>query len=608
MAKPRINKRRVLLLRWTLISLVCTLVVAVTLTVAHRRSTEGVAAAGANVAGLTSVLSKNVDEADVPIALKDVTEQVGLTFRHFPAQRASLLPEDMGSGISCGDYDGDGRSDLFFVNFAGSVAPGAAIDAEAGRSRLYRNVDGQRFEDVTDRVGITFAGFGMGAAWGDYDNDGDLDLYITAYGDNTLYENTADGTFRDVTSEAGVQDARFGAGCSWGDYDRDGHVDLYVCNYLDFTYQERDAAAMQRMHASELPYTLNPSSYPPLPNALFHNNGDGTFTDVATEVGVADPQGRSLSASWVDLDNDGWPDLYVANDVSNNGVFRNKGDGTFEDIGATSLAADYRGAMGIAVADFDDDLDQDLLVTHWIAQENALYCNMLLDELTEGDGPSNLWFLDAADLHGFGQSTLDMIGWATGFCDFDNDTRRDLWLVNGSTFEQREDHSRLVPLHPMLYWNRGDGDFVDVAAVASKRLAIPFVGRGGAQVDYDGDGLVDLVLQVHGQRAIALRNVSQGSGHWLRVDLRQTGGNTSALGARAYLTVAAVTRMAAVGCSSSYLSQDEHTLHFGLGKHTMVDQLRIVWPDGMEETHSRLSADQTLRYTHVARYPVRNNP
>ena len=321
-----------------------------------------------------------------------------------------------------------------------------------------------------------------------------------------------------------------------------------------------------------------------------------------------DPEGRSLSASWVDLDNDGWPDLYVANDVSNNGVFRNRGDGTFEDIGAASLAADYRGAMGIAVADFDDDLDQDLLITHWIAQENALYCNMLLDELTAGDGPGDLWFLDAADLHGLGQSTLDMIGWATGFCDFDNDTQRDLWLVNGSTFEEREDHTRLVPQHPLIFWNRGEGDYVDVAGVASERLAVPFVGRGGAQLDYDRDGRVDLVLLAHGQRAIALRNVSQRSGHWLRVNLRQTGGNTYALGGRVYLTFGGTTRMSAVGCSASYLSQNEHTLHFGLGKHTLVDRLRIVWPDGMEETHSQISVNQTLRYTHSSQYPVLETP
>ncbi len=594
MAKPRINKRHALLLRWTALFVVCTVAVVATLAVANRRGDGEVAAAGAEGVGLTSVLRKNVGDAEVAIRFEDVTERIGLSFRHFPATRASLLPEDMGSGIACGDFDGDGWTDVFCVNFAGSVAPEASVDREAGRSRLYRNASGRHFEDVTDEAGIDWAAYGMGAAWGDWDNDGDLDLYITAYGENVLYENRGDGTFDDITAQAGVQDARFSAGASWGDYDRDGHLDLYVCNYVDFVFRGQDQGAAQRQYATELPYTLNPSSYPPLANALFHNNGDGTFTDVAERAGVANPNGRSLSASWLDMDNDGWVDLYVANDVSNNGVYRNRRDGTFEDVGASSLAADYRGAMGIAVADFDHDLDQDLLITHWIAQENALYCNMVLDKVMARETPDRLWFLDAADLHGLGQSSLDMIGWATGFADFDNDTTRDLWLVNGSTFEDVDDHSRLLAQRPMVFWNRGDGDYVDVATRASPRLAEPMVGRGGAQLDLDRDGRVDLILLAHGGEAVVLRNVSRTTGHWLRLDLRQAGGNTYALGARAYVTSGGRTQMVEVGCSSSYLSQDEHTLHFGLGGQAAVESLRIVWPDGAEEHFEVGQVDQTM--------------
>jgi hypothetical protein len=428
---------------------------------------------------------------------------------------------------------------------------------------------------------------------------------VTAYGDNVLYKNLGDGTFQDVTERAGVGDGRFGAGCSWADYDRDGDLDLYVTNYVTFTFRPEDRENVKKQYGTEQPYTLNPSAYPPEPNALFRNNGDGTFTDVAASAGVDDPEGKGLSASWVDFDNDGWVDLYVANDVSNNGVFRNLGNGTFADVGASSLAADYRGAMGIATGDIDNDLDVDLLVTHWIAQENALFENMTSDAATIKPGqPKRLWFLDTADGCGLGQVSLDSVGWATGFADFDNDGRRDLWLVNGSTFEQTDNHRKLKSQVPFLFWQRGDHDFIDVAAVASKRLAEPIVGRGGAHADLDQDGRLDLVLGVLGGEAIILRNTSPSAGHWLNVDLRQTGGNTHALGARVYVTTGDTTQMAEVGGSSSYLSQDELTLHFGLGESSTVTSLEIRWPDGTEETHAAVPADQTVTYRHEARYPV----
>ena len=401
-SKPRPNRRRNLLVRWGGLSVAGTAVLAVVIFLASRRERLVIAPAGTGTAGVTSILRRTAEDRDVPIQFEDVTRRVGVDFRHFPAVRASYIAEDMGSGLAWGDYDGDSYPDLFLVNLVGSVVPGAANDPQAGRSRLYRNVNGERFEDVTEAAGIRFAGFGMGACWGDYDNDGHLDLYITAFGDNVLYENLGDGTFRDVTLLRGVQDSRFSSGCSWADYDRDGDLDLYVCNYVDFGFREGDRAVPDPEYA-EQPYTLNPNAYSPVANSLFRNNGDPgapRFTDVAVQAGVDDPKGRGLSASWFDMDNDGWPDLYVANDVSYNGVFRNRGDGTFEDIGASSLAADYRSAMGLAVADFDNDLDLDLVITHWIAQENALYRNMLLDASGGQKSTGGLWFLDAADEFG----------------------------------------------------------------------------------------------------------------------------------------------------------------------------------------------------------------
>ncbi len=596
------NKRHRLLFRWSLVSGVI-LLAAIAWALANRKPGEKTVLPGEEVQGLTSILTRDASDEAQPFRFREVASELGIDFRHFPATRGSLLPEDMGSGVAVGDYDGDGYSDLYFVNISGNVRPGSPQDAEQGRSRLYRNVGGRRFADVTEQAGVGFVGCGMGAAWGDYDNDGDLDLYVTAFGGNVLYQNRGDGTFADVTESSGVQDPRFSTGCSWADYDRDGDLDLYVSNYVEFVFRERDRGLVQRQYESEQPYTLNPSAYSSWPNSLFRNKGDGTFEEVAAATGVADPSGRSLSASWGDWNNDGWPDLYVANDVSNNGVFLNNRDGTFADVGPSSLAADYRGAMGLAVADLDDDLDLDLLVTHWIAQENALFRNMTLDEVLGPAENNRLWFMDEADQIGLGQSSLDMVGWATGFCDFDNDGRRDLWLVNGSTFETTENHRLLYAQPPFLFWNRGEeAGFVDVAARASPSLAASFVGRGGALIDYNLDGLIDLAVVVHGGQAMLLENISERTGHYLYVKLRQTGANTHALGARVYVTAAGQTQMAEVGSSASYLSQDQLLLHFGLGDAAKVDTLRITWPDGAEEVHHDIAVDRTETFDHEATY------
>ncbi len=636
----RWNKRRRLLVQWALAS-GAIVVASISWAIAGRSGVDQTVLPGASVEGLTAVLAKPRPSNPTPIRFREVTEEVGIAFHHFPGQRSSLLPEDMGSGVACHDYDSDGWVDVFFVNVSGPIIPGetlgvdtasaradkppVTLSAPEGRSRLYRNIGGRRFEDVTDHAGVGFVGCGMGAAWGDYDNDGDADLYVTAYGPNVLYENLGDGVFRDSTARSGTQDPRFSTGCVWADYDRDGDLDLYVCNYVDFTFREQDRGAVRRQYATEQPYTLNPSAYRPQPNSLFRNRGDGTFEEVAAATGVDDPNGRGLSASWVDMNNDGWPDLYVANDVSNNGVFLNllgSGGSVFEDVGPSSLAADYRGAMGIAVADFDNDLDHDLLITHWIAQENALFRNMSHDQML-GDSPDGaLWFMDVADQVGLGQLSLDMVGWATGFCDLDNDGRRDLWIINGSTLESSpgampkrrqvglvragmfpsEDHRQLVSQPAFVFWNRGEDGFVDVTRQAAERLSTPFVGRGAAQVDFDRDGRVDLIAMVHGGRAFVLKNVSEPAGHWLAVELRQSHGNTDALGARVYVTAGGHIQMAEVGVGSSYLSQHQLALHFGLGDATMIDSLRIVWPDGSEQILTDAPVDRYIRVEHVGDY------
>lgn len=609
MNRPRLTKRFLLMLRWGVPCVGTTLALGVFATFWSMRADPAATRPDGTVAGLTDTLKREVTADLVRLSFADVTREAGIEFRHFPAARRSLMPEDMGPGLAWGDYDDDGDPDLFLVNFRGSIvdpAPAESTPAE-GRCKLYRNEGSGHFVDVSHAAGVDRALFGMGAAWGDHDDDGDLDLYLTGYGESVLYRNDGDGTFTDVTKAAGVGNAGFGSGCAWGDYDYDGHIDLYVCNYVDFRLRDQDRAGGDQSRGSVNPYTINPSSYPSAPNRLFHNNGDGTFTDVAEKAGAADPSGRSLSAVWFDFNNDHLIDLYVANDVSDNAVLLNRGDGTFADVGAESLAADYRGAMGLAVADFDRDGDFDLYVTHWIAQENALFVNMLRDfpELAKphpsapGRGPCP-FFTDMSDTVGLGQISLKTVGWSTSFTDFDNDGHLDLWVANGHTQQDADEPSRLVPQQTHVFRQQPGRGFFEVAAQACPRLAGPVVGRGGADADFDSDGRVDLAIQVHGGSPILLRNTTPQPGHWARVRLRQTGGNTRALGALVKVRTGDLVQRTQIGADGAYLSQRPTDAHFGLGAATVIDEIVIRWPDGKEDTHRDVPVDRLVEYRHAA--------
>jgi hypothetical protein len=584
------NRRRRLLVRWGAGCGAASAVLMGAILTAGRGADPAAPGPDGHIGGLTSVLSRTISDDLVRFRFEEVGRQAGIAFRHFPSVRRSLLPEDMGSGLAWGDFDDDGDPDLFLVNFAGSILDPAAAVAPCA---LLRN-DGGTFTDVTRHAGLDQPLLGLGAAWGDFDGDGALDLYVTAHGPNVLYRNRGDGTFHDVTAEAGVGDAGFGAGCAWSDHDRDGDIDLYVCNYVEFETRASDRTRVSRQYGSEIPYTLNPSSYAPQPNRLYRNRGDGTFEEVAARAGVADPEGRSLSAAWFDFDDDGWVDLYVANDVSANGVFRNRGDGTFQDLGASSLAADYRGAMGLGVGDYDRDGDTDLFVTHWLAQENALFENMTAQRWLDASGAPRLFFMDSAEILGLGQISLAMVGWATGFADFDNDGLLDLWVVNGSTLEAIDDPTRLRPQPMHLYWQKPGGGFYQIAAEACAALERPVVGRGGAHADYDGDGRIDLAVMIHGATPWLLRNASPDTGHWLGLHLRQTGGNTRALGARVSVRAGSIIQHAQVGTGGSYLSQHDTDLHFGLGVSSTVDEIRVRWPDGTEQIEGPMAADQRV--------------
>ena len=597
MIKHPLNKRYVLMLRWGIPCTMGALALSYVVVLGSAHKDPAAPASDGSIEGLTSVLSRRVTEDMVRLAFDDVTETAGIRFRHFPATRQSLLPEDMGSGLAWGDYDDDGDPDLFLVNFCGAIL-NAPREPGPGRCAIYRNdsdIGRVQFTDVSREAGIDLTRFGMAAAWADYDNDNDLDLYVTCYGPNVLYRNNGDGSFTDATAAAGVGDDQFGAGCAWADYDNDGHPDLYICNYVEFEFDPADRARTTRQYGSEIPYTLNPSAYPPAANRLYRNLGDGTFTDVADTAGVANPTGRSLGAAWFDFDRDGRVDLYVANDVSANGVFRNMGDGTFADIGASSLAADYRGAMGLAVGDYEQDGDLDLFVTHWIAQENAFFENMTSSDADDDPRP---FFMDVADTLGLGQISLKMVGWATSFVDFDNDGHLDLWVVNGNTLEQHDNHARLKPQPFQLFRQEPGAGFFEMARQACPDLCGPFVGRGGAHADFDGDGRVDVAIVVHGGSPVLLRNVSPEPGHWIRVRLRQAGTNTRALGARIEVRAGSLVQTAQMGTEGSYLSQSDGVLHFGLGDATLVDELTIEWPDGVTERHQRQAVDRVATFTH----------
>lgn len=586
------------MLRWAAPTLA--IVAAIALLALYAGNTDDSPPAGTSdrIEGVSDVLDRQVTEDMVRFHFREVTRESGIDFRHFPARRQSLLPEDMGSGLAWGDFNNNGYPDLFLVNFRGPIND--SDSAPGGRCALYRNNGDGTFTDVSETSGADLDIFGMGAVWGDFNNNGLLDLYVTAYGPNVLLRNNGDGTFTNVTTEAGVGDAAFSAGASWFDYNNNGWLDLYVTNYVEFDHESDAIESPASQYGTEVPYTLNPSSYAPVPNRLYRNNGDGTFTDIAADAGVDNPDGRSLQSVAFDFNRNGLTDLYVANDISANAVFRNLGNGQFEDIGASSLAADYRGAMGMAVGDYNRNQLLDLFITHWVAQENALFKNMtrLAEDHQEEE---RVMFMEVSEILGLGYSSLKMVGWATGFADFDNDGLPDLWVVNGHTLQQRDDPSQLIPQPVQLYRQTGPRGFVDIASEAWADTSA-LVGRGGAQADFDADGRMDLAINVHGGNAILLRNTTDSPGNWIALRLRQKDRNTHAVGASVTVHTGDEVQLAQKFAGSSYLSQDGGNLHFGLGQAETVDELTIHWPDGHVETHHDLPANRIIELVHQPRY------
>ena len=551
---------------------------------------------GEKIEGLTSDLARSIPPDYPQIKFVDVAKEAGIDFQHFSGKRSTQLPEDMGSGAAWGDYNNDGWLDLFVVNEAGpiSMTPEEVKNSPANCVLYHNNGDGT-FSDASAQAGVDFRGWGMAAAWGDYNNDGWIDLFISCYGENVFYQNNGNSTFTDRTKETKLGGRKgFWASAAWTDFNRDGFLDLYVCGYVKYVYQETQEVTLQ--YDVEVPSSLNPSSFEPERNLLYRNNGNGTFTEMAEKAGVANPQGRSLSAAWCDFDEDGWSDLYVANDVSDNVLFRNLGNEKFEDISHAAWVADYRGAMDLGVGDWDGDQDMDIFITHWIAQENALYSNLHSQLASLQTSSKGMRFMDEADRFGLGQIALDFIGWGTSFFDYNNDSKLDLFVVNGSTFQQKEKTWLLEPMSYQLFWNRSAKDgFYEVSPVSGEIFQRRYVGRGAAFGDYDNDGDVDIFVVENGGPGMLLRNDGDNRNHWLAVHLQGRKSNRQAIGAKLRVVAGKTAQIREIGAQASYCSQNSLIEHFGLGNITKVDTLEIVWPSGRRQTLHNIAADQIVK-------------
>ena len=518
-----------------------------------------------------------------PVVFVDITKQAGLDkFRHRSGtpEKTTVL-ETPGSGVALLDYDNDGWLDIYLLN--GSTFPALKGKEPAPRAMLFHNNHDGTFTDVTDKAGVANERWGFGTAVADYDNDGWPDIYVANYGRNRLYHNNHDGTFTDVADHAGVTLGGWSTGPTWGDYDRDGWVDLFVPGYVRFDSDHPPVPGQAGLPLSACQFrgaTLmcGPRGLPGEGDHLFHNNGDGTFTDVSKAAGVSDPAGYyGLASVFVDVDDDGWMDLAVANDSVPRYLYRNRHNGTFEDMSYLSgFALTNEGlaqaSMGIAVGDYNRDGRLDFFVTTFSDDYKTLYRN---------DG--NFSFSDVTYRAGLGSPTIPFLGWGAGFLDFDNDTLPDIFVANGHVYPSvdQRDWGTTWAQRPQLFRNIDGTKFQEIPPATGSGLADVIPARGAAFGDLFNDGHIDVVLNNMDATPTLLRNVVKNGNHWLTLKLvGGPKGPRDAIGAKVFLTAGGVRQRGDVFSGASYASSSDPRIHFGLGSSAKVDKLEIIWPSG----------------------------
>ena len=521
--------------------------------------------------------------ADGPITFTEAQDAAGIDFIHLNDRRDSLIPEDVGSGCGWADYDNDGDEDLFLINFAGPFLMEPEDVAKRDGNKLYRNNGDGSFTDVTNEAGLSDSDWNYACLWWDANNDGWLDVTVTHYGGAKHYQNNGDGTFLDQTDASGLGEIdSFLLGLTAGDYDKDGDLDVYLCGYVEF---DRVRARDERPLVAGRPAVwTNPVSYDALPNILLNNDGNGVFTDVTEAAGVTNPTGKSMQAIFCDFNNDSYPDLYVGNDVGTaDAMFKNNGDGTFEDVSSISGTVDPRASMGLAVGDVYHNGGMDLFSTHWVNEDHALWKNQASGEISE-----TILMEDVAPFTGILEikSTAD-VGWGVDLVDFDNDGHLDIVLANGSTIEDELTTEvlkdpKLLPQESKILRNNGEVHFDDVSESAGAFFHKALVTRGLATADYDQDGKMDIAVILHSGKATLLKNTSKDTGNYLRVKLSGTASNRYGIGARIQVKTSVNTYTHESVLSSSYLSTNSTIAHFGLGTASEIDSVTVTWPNGNE--------------------------
>ncbi len=518
--------------------------------------------------------------------LTDVTKKAGLHFNHLAAPEKKYILESMSGGVLVIDYDRDGWPDLYLTN-APTVE--MSLKGEKAISALYHNNHDGTFTDVTAKAGVASPCFAMGGAVGDYNNDGWPDMYITCLGGNVLYRNNGDGTFTDVTAKAGLADGRWSTGAAFADYDGDGLVDLAVSNYVDFKLNDLPGFGKSpTCRYLFIDVQCVPRGLRGAGDSLFHNNGDGTFTNVSTQTGTNDKPGYyGLGVVWSDFSNSGRPSLYVADDSTPNYLYRNDGKGTFTEEGlesGTAVSGDgsEQGSMGVAVGDYNHTGRFSIYVTNFADEFNTLYRN---------DGKDS--FTDVSYDAGVALPSLPYVKWGTVFTDIDNDGWLDLLSVNGHVYPQVDSlPSGARYREPSnLFLNSRDGTFCDASGLAGPVLTEPRVGRGLAAVDFDNDGNVDFVVENLDGSPILLHNPGSPGTHWASFELAGTKSNRLALGARITIHAGGMVQTDEVRSGGSYLSQSDLRVHFGLAKADHIDSVEVRWPSGAVDALTNLPAD-----------------